>query len=564
MADDILKSNEEKLADILKGSPNFAQTQAELQAKAAENAANQPGLLESLVSGGKDLANKASEAWNTRGEGVGNAPDYLPAPIKDLTNLAVHGDVRGAAPKETQEQWEKRLAKSEDVSNFMSEDDYASEISVVDSSKESALDRANRKLLENTTQHQEELKKLTDEQSSILGQQIAIEGKKAQIIQDQAKIKEELLGEFDERYNNRIKEIETERDNLTKLDSKSFWDNPKTPERILMGLGMLAALSGKNDNLAAGAMMASKVIGKAVSEDMAAQEKKVLQRLNMLDKQENLNQQERTYAKNKLTAQLDARKLAALDQQEKLMNQTLLLTKNTEAKQALQNEMKKTNEQKIMLQAEIDKKAQQDVSYDMSLAENQPTSEELDQKARQAYEFIAPTDKDGNPLPMTEGQGKMRVALASAAPALKDLESLEKGLTTNEYKALQDGMGQVLQRLRVRDIGLIGSGVDAVANTLQGFVPEILENAVPGKGAQYAQALMQYMRVNLRLDTGAQISPGEIIGDLERYGVSPGTDHKAMKGKITDRRERLKAFNDAIGGKGKLFWQATVDKGNRK
>lgn len=351
--------------------------------------------------------------------------------------------------------------------------------------------------------------------------------------------------------------IQARRAELEKVEPKSFWQKADTGSKIGMAIAVLAGgigqgLSGARTNAAVEAM------NRAIDMDLAQQNKMIDRQLASLD-QRKMDLKDKQVLQNRLLAEYDVRKSAALGQARRMLERAALGTQNAQSKAILQQKLAEIDSSLLQADQELQEKLAGRVTQQMMVGGGpaQPQQAQGGGETKEsAYQALAASLPAGStPLKLNEVQSKSAAFLLRNERNAQQLEDIEKQMTPEEFETLKDAVSTFQSDVAATQVPGIGPVLE-VAGIYLGKTPkERFEKALPGKGGKYYQALKQFANDQVRAVSGAAIKADEEMTEMIKFMPTPGTNYEDRAGAAVSRRQVLKSHRLVSGGTKPLFFE---------
>jgi hypothetical protein len=427
-------------------------------------------------------------------------------------------------------------------------------ITSVDKSGIRAIEAQQDKVLQSQKASLEQLSQLDSEQSQ-----------QAQQITDQHNVEVNTLNqkkiEAEEKYNNEVQKemdyIDQQRERLANTQPKSFWANKDTDDKLAMGIAVLVSSIGAGMT-SSRADSGTDLLSGIIARDLEQKEKHLNRQIVALDKRE-MSMDRKTELHSRLLGEFDAHIEQSLSIMKQKIDKVMNATKDKKRLVILQQQ-KDTLEQD-MLEARL--KTQQNVAT--RVTEKFQVSETIETENPQTEEEGQAAMAEwygGDYQPKAQYQARSNEFLITNAKNAQVAETIEKSLTPEEFRKLQDAMRNVFA---VEELGEISTAGDFIRATKEktGQTPEdVMKKAIGPKGGRYWKAVNEMANSQARYVSGAAIKSGEYATELKKL-IPTYTDTYDNRFVAANKRRRLlKAHKATSGNPNLLYFQKK--KGSKK
>ena len=456
-------------------------------------------------------------------------------------------------PNISEEDFQKKLANQPKVETAIESSAYDPEEFEVVEAGPNPLDEYNKKKQDLLEQQKVVDTEAAQRQITSLGDQMEVESKRAQINEELKNEEVKVLSEIDKKYDPEIESVMNQRLELSKQTPENFYARGDTVNKVLMGLAIVgagAALGGKD-----GAMVGMAGILGHINKDLKEQEKLLKKRYEGLSDHERSLRMSKSDQISDLENEMNSRRLASMDILKSQIEKAKLFAKSGQAKQNLDNALIQTQDEINKLEAQ----AQGAIMSKVTASIGQPQAQPQDQQ--EAYNLLNPVDAKGKPVSLNEAQARSAQFLNKNARSVQTMEEIEKSLTSEELKALEDVAEKLSAFERVGSIPYVGNMI-LFGSEYAGATPkQMYKDALGDKGEKYYDALYSLVDDQTRYVTGAAIAPGEFGRELQKYTVTAGTGAASMPEIVKRRRALLKTHAQISKDNKPLFFQQQKKKG---
>lgn len=392
-----------------------------------------------------------------------------------------------------------------------------------------------REALDQGPQLQADVRAASAQEQASVAEQNRIESEKTKKIAEASAQVEQAR--YEVMQDNRLKlesellEIQEAAKELANAPRKSYFDNLSGGQKFLaalsVGLGSYGqALTGSGQNV--GMAILQKRIEQFDKEQDDARDKA----FKALD-QRRLNSQTRLQMASQIEKEFDARKLSLTEKLKGEFDSRMALAKTPQQQAAIQ-----------MKQSEILSREQRqlaELAQKTAARQTITTEQDIIQKVIKT----PGVDANGNPIKLTESQGKARMALGemkASDQVINETAAAAKS-PAMEYFLKEVGVREGMQRwpMGVGWVGVVGRDI------FRGTPEEGLADQDP-EAARYYTAANTWTAAYLRFKSGAAISIEEAAKEYKKYWPMPGDTDKILsdKTKLRDAAEKEMAANGGI------------------
>lgn len=331
------------------------------------------------------------------------------------------------------------------------------------------------------------------------------------------------------KFESAIADIDSRVAELSNFKPETFWGSKSTADKITAALSVGLGAYGQA-LLGSGSNIGQVLLDRNMSEFDRNQQMEYNNKLKTIQNMKGSLEMKQQLAED-AEKTFDAKKLAARAQVQSANAKALAMAKTPQVQAGIMQRQAKMDADIAGKQAEIASKyeAKTSVTKDEDI---------IKQMARQPG-----MDRNGQPLKLSEGQNKARLAFSSivgANEALKgvDLEKLSQDPSYTEYFKHQNS------RSALGSTPWAGQTLAGVSDMLGGTPEEALARRSP-EAARAVNAMTAWTQGVLRFKTGATIGKDEAAAEMKTYWPVLGDSPEIVKDKAITRKELEKAMREA-------------------